>query len=126
MRAREVYTPLRTRAAISRVHQQGRRKSEVLLQVRVLPMPVPPPTDSPIRLGILVTRKYGNAVARNRFKRLVRAALRELGSVLRPGWDILILPRQAEEATMPQVRDALRGLLDALGLLRPPEQDGTA
>lgn len=120
MRARDIYAPLRTRADFSRVHQQGRRKSDVLLQVRVAPRPPDAPPAGLIRLGILVTKKYGSAVARNRFKRVVRAAIRALGAGLSPGWDILVLPRAAQDATMPLVLASLHSLLGMLDLVHDP------
>jgi ribonuclease P protein component len=69
-------------------------------------------------LGIIVSKKYGSAVARNRFKRLVRAALRTLAPELTPGWDVLVLPREAKGVTMPDVLASFRQLLDKLGLLK--------
>jgi len=117
MRATAIYTPLRRRRDFQRVHTQGRRKGDLLLQVRVMPTPPPSSLTPPIRLGMLVSKKYGSAVARNRFKRLVRAAVRELAAEFWPGWDILVLPRAAHAANMQEVRDALRGLLSALGVV---------
>lgn len=116
MRARDVYAPLRRRADISRVHQQGRRKSDALLQVRVAAQPPGATPGDVLRLGILVTKKYGSAVERNRFKRVVRAAVRALGPA--PGWDILVLPREAHEAKMPDIQSSLRHLMGMLGIMR--------
>jgi ribonuclease P protein component len=118
MRPHDIYTPLRKRADFSRVHQQGRRKSDGLLQVRVVAQPPGTTTGGLIRLGILVTKKFGSAVMRNRFKRLVRAAFRALGPDLTPGWDILVLPRAVHEAKMPEVEASLRALLGMLGIMR--------
>lgn len=114
-----IYTPLRRRADFQRVHAQGRRKGDARLQVRVAPTPATAKVQTPLRLGILVTKKYGNAVQRNRFKRLVRAALRSLGAELPSGWDILVLPRAAADAKMPDIRESLRWGLRELGLLAP-------
>ena len=119
MRTRALYTPLRRRADFGLVHTKGKRKGDALLQVRALPSPASVVVSTPIRLGIIVSKKFGSAVERNRFKRIVRAAVRNLGVELHPGWDILILPRAAHEAKMPAVRDALRCLLTAIGALTP-------
>ena len=118
MYGRTVYTSLRRRADFQRLHAQGRRKGDTVLQVRALPTPSQVPLASPLRLGILVSKKYGSAVERNRFKRIVRAALRSLREACVPGWDILILPREARGVKMPEIRDALRRLLSALGVTR--------
>ncbi|MHB9026179.1 MAG: ribonuclease P protein component [Armatimonadota bacterium] len=131
MRQRDLFSSLRRRADFSRVHAHGRRKGDALLQVRVLMRPPEraPSVGAPLRVGILVGKKYGSAVERNRFKRLVRAALRELGTeFITPGWDLLVLPRQAHEASMPDVRNSLQTLLQELGVLKDGEnaQGGTA
>ncbi len=46
------------------------------------------------RLGISTPRRYGNAVRRNRFRRLVREAFRALASELGP-YDFLVSPRKS-------------------------------
>lgn len=45
------------------------------------------------RLGLATPRQYGNAVRRNRFRRLVRAAFRELKGEL-GGVDVFVVPRR--------------------------------
>ena len=45
------------------------------------------------RLGIVIGRKLGNAVKRNRFKRIVREAFRKLKNSFPANFDILVLPR---------------------------------
>ena len=118
MQARASYTSLRRRADFSRVHVQGQRKGDALLQVRVLPRPASVTVQSPIRLGIIVSKKFGSAVERNRFKRIIRAAIRALGPEFIPDWDVLVLPREAHEVKMSEVYASLRRLLGTLGVLR--------
>jgi ribonuclease P protein component len=46
------------------------------------------------RLGITVTKKVGNAVVRNRIRRLVREWLR-LHGWIPPGWDIVVVAKDS-------------------------------
>jgi len=45
------------------------------------------------RVGITVTKKIGKAVCRNRCKRIIRAAYRELESQIPAGWDFIFVAR---------------------------------
>jgi ribonuclease P protein component len=45
------------------------------------------------RLGLSVSRKVGNAVVRNRWKRLIREAFRRQKNELPPGLDLVVRPR---------------------------------
>lgn len=57
----------------------------------------------PCRLGITASRRVGNAVVRNRHKRLVRAAFREANGLLPPGHDLLVICRHAGNLETQQV-----------------------
>lgn len=46
------------------------------------------------RVGFTVTKKVGNAVVRNRVKRRLRAAVREVAHCARPGVDYVLIGRQ--------------------------------
>lgn len=75
-----------------------------------------------IRVGFTCSRKVGNAVARNRAKRRLREAARDvLPRLGRPGWDYVLIGRP--EATAARPFDALKRdleqALDRLHKARP-------
>ena len=49
--------------------------------------------DKPVRLGIIVGRKFGIAVKRNRVKRIIREVFRLNKHRLEKGHDIVVVPR---------------------------------
>mgnify|MGYP005849200191 CR=1 FL=1 len=59
------------------------------------------------RLGILVSKRVGGAVARNRWKRLIREAFRRSRGEIPPGLDLLVRPRQGADADFLAVRRSL-------------------
>jgi ribonuclease P protein component len=53
------------------------------------------PEREGVRLGLTCSRKIGNAVARNRARRRLRAAARAALASARGGWDLVLVGRQA-------------------------------
>ena len=71
-----------------------------------------PNTDTYTRIGIVASRKVGNAVARNRARRLLREAARRLYSNITSGLDIVLVARSGLlNVKEPTVEDALRQTL---------------
>lgn len=66
------------------------------------------------RVGLSVSRKVGNAVARNRFKRLFREAFRLNRADLPGGLDLVLLPRSAREPSLAALHESLRSLVPAV------------
>ena len=82
---------LRERAEYIAVQSTGQKVHgrHVLAMARRRPQP-----DLVGRLGITVTKKIGNAVVRNRIKRLVREWLRLHGWVP-TGWDVVVVAKDS-------------------------------
>jgi len=59
------------------------------------------------RLGLSVSRKIGKAVVRNRWKRLVREAFRLSREQLPAGIDLVVVPRQDVEPSLPELLESL-------------------
>jgi ribonuclease P protein component len=58
------------------------------------------------RLGLVVARKVGNAVRRNRIKRLCRECFRTWPDLLPAGVDLIVIARPgAHELSLAEVRD---------------------
>jgi len=96
---------LTRRKDISRVFRRGRRVSGDLLRLHV----VENSTDQS-RLAVAVSTRYGNAVRRNRAKRLCREAFRSVRAELPAGYDYVIVPLARRDLSVEAVREALRRL----------------
>ena len=62
------------------------------------------------RLGLSVSRKVGNAVARNRWKRLIREAFRLTRAKLPSGVDLVVIPRGTEPPELAALMESLPSL----------------
>ncbi len=87
-----------------------RKRSEFVAAARAAAVRMPgfvlqarrrPDAAGVVRCGFTCSRKVGNAVARNRAKRRLRAVAREvLPSSARPGWDYVLIGRATATASL--------------------------
>lgn len=60
------------------------------------------------RIGVSVSRKHGNAVARNRKKRLVRESFRTQQFEIAAGMDLVLVPRQRTDSGLQDFSNSLK------------------
>ena len=72
------------------------------------------------RLGISISKKVGNAVIRNRIRRLITEVYRLNLPKLEPGWDFIIIarPRYISQAAYKELEGAFLNLFKKNGLLK--------
>ena len=79
--------------------------------------------EEPFRLGLVTTRKLGNAVVRNRVRRRVRGIVQRLGERIRPGfWLVFIARNAAAEASTEQLEKEWKWMMHRGDLLLPREK----
>ncbi|MFO0803724.1 MAG: ribonuclease P protein component [Gemmataceae bacterium] len=93
---------LKTTAQFDRVYGRKRSVSDAVLIVYACENDLGHP-----RLGCSVSKKIGNAVVRNRYKRLFREAFRLLQHDLPQGTDFILIPRPGPEPSQEDVKASL-------------------
>ncbi len=105
---------LKSEADVQRVWQQGGIWTHPLIVLRARANGL-----EYSRVAFVASKKVGKAVTRNHAKRLLREALRSRFPNIAPGYDIVLISRQALiQASLPYVSAALDELLRRAKLLR--------
>ncbi len=72
------------------------------------------------RIGITTSKKIGNAVQRNRARRVIREAYRQLAPQISGGYDIVFVARtRTHHVKSTQLQTAMAAQLTELGLIAP-------
>ena len=78
-----------------------------------------------VRVGITTSKKIGNAVQRNRSRRVIREAYRGLASRVRPGVDLVFVARgKTPYVKSTDVARHMERQLQAAGVLQPGKEPG--
>lgn len=106
-------TRLKKRRGFLRAAACGKRAARPSLVLQALAVPEPS-----LRLGFTVTKKIGNAVARNRARRRLKEAARlTLPAMGLSGWDLVLIGRDATaERPFPLLIEDLRAALRQAGV----------
>ena len=104
---------LRSRTDIKQIFKEGKRWRHPLAVLVIRPN-----GQELSRFGFSASRAAGNAVSRNRAKRLLREAIRLNWIVIRPGYDCFLLARQTtSQAAFVDVEQAVLSLLRRADLI---------
>lgn len=105
-------------AEFAHVRQKGRTWKGHFLLLGVLTDPAVPT----FKLGLVTSRKLGNAVVRNRTRRRLRAVVQQTGERLMPGLRLVIVARpSAAKASSDRLLKEWKWLLHQAGLIAPSE-----
>lgn len=111
---------LRKSEAFAACYRSGRVAKNGLVVVHARPN-----DEVSTHVGFAVSKKLGNAVSRNKVKRRLRAAVREVSRRIGPGFDVVISARmRAKDAPYAQLAGAVAVALSRAGVLRPEGQEG--
>jgi ribonuclease P protein component len=113
----------RFRLAKSTDFQRVRRLGKSYAHPLVVLIALPNDLDRS-RFAVSAGRSLGNAVHRNRAKRLIRESLRALLVAVAPGWDVIFLARAPlSHASLEAVSKAVRDVLDRANLIGETQVD---
>lgn len=112
---------LTRRNDIAKVFEAGRKTNDSLLTMLAAANGL-----AYCRLGVGVSSRHGNAVKRNRAKRVCREAFRLIRHEMPGGWDFFVMPRGGVELTVAGLQSSLRSLAGKLTGGRPGEKKDVA
>ena len=97
---------LRKQVDFERVYQANVYAADQVLVIRALRN-----AGTSSRIGISLSRQVGNAVVRNRWKRLIREAFRLLRPELPDDLDLVVRPRRGAVPELTAIRTSLKQLV---------------
>ena len=98
---------VRRQADYARVFKTGAHAADATLVILGCPNP-----SGGSRLGVVVSRKVGNAVIRNAWKRRIRDVFRRQRDILPVGWDLVVRPRRGARLAHALINQSLPRLAE--------------
>jgi ribonuclease P protein component len=96
-----------------RVRQSGKSHAHPLVVLVAQPN-----QSQDIKVGVTAGKSIGNAIARNRAKRLLREVMRPMLPTLASGWDLILIARpKLADASLTETRQAVTTLLQRAKLI---------
>lgn len=114
---------LAKREDFNKVYRYGKSVANMQFVLYTLPRPQQPQ----FRLGVSVSKKLGNAVVRNRIRRLLKEIVRHHGESLPGGIDLILIARKpAVDLTYQEMEKCVLHVLKRASLLakRPARGEG--
>ena len=103
---------IKSRAEFERVFSNGKRVAHPLVRITVLRCD----EGDPGKVAFVAPKRLGNAVYRNRCKRVLREAARACGFPVQGTRIILFATKATHESSPDEVSEALRSLLKRCGI----------
>ena len=121
---RAAFSTLRRRKEFLAAANRGRNCATPGLMLQARLRPGDEPAETPVRIGYTCSKKVGNAVARNRAKRRLRAAAAAaMPAAARAGWDYVLVGRAAVTAARP-FAELVEDLAGGIARLHAREDEG--
>ena len=96
-----LYKPIKENRDFRKIYAKGRSFVHPLLVTYIIKS-----RGTDVRVGITTSKKTGNAVKRNRSRRLIRESFRALGPRVKPGYDFVFVARS--KTSFVKSQDVLR------------------
>ena len=110
----DLFTPIKENRDFRRIYTRGKSYVSPVVVTYVLKNRV-----KKLRVGITTSKKIGNAVCRNRSRRVIREAVRQLGDAIPPGYDLVFVARTRTHACKStDIAKMMRRHLEEAGVIR--------
>jgi len=113
----KIFTSLKGKKDFAIINEKGKTFVTRTLIIRYMPALE---REVKFELGLIVSKKHGNAVIRNKIRRRIKEAFFALAKELKlPAYNFLIIPRAlAKEKSFLEFQDELRFFSNKSGILR--------